>query len=69
MVTFKKLRKKFKQTMIQWLYNFTDSSSKNDVEIKDNTLVIAKNDFIVDRILFGNFLPYIRQSENTKTLK
>ncbi|MDB5257379.1 MAG: heptosyltransferase family [Chitinophagaceae bacterium] len=69
MSPFKKLRKKVKQTISQWVYNLTDWRLNKSVAIADNTLVIVKNDFIGDYILFRNFLPYIKQSEKYKNYK
>jgi ADP-heptose:LPS heptosyltransferase len=51
------------------VYSLTDFGSGKRVKTEDNTLVIIKNDFIGDYILFRNFLPYIKQSQKYKNFK
>ncbi len=69
MSPFKKARKKFKQILSQLVYSLTDLGLGKRVQTEENTLVIIKNDFIGDYILFRNFLPYIKQSEKYKDFK
>lgn len=69
MSPFKKFRKNFKQTIDRLAYSVTDWSFKRDIVFTEKTLVIVKNDFIGDYILFRNFLPYIKQSEKYKDYK
>lgn len=69
MSPFKKVRKKIKQIISQVIYGLTDFGLGKHVEAEDNTLVIVKNDFIGDYILFRNFLPYIKQSQKYKDYK
>jgi len=69
MSPFKKFRKKIKQTISQLIYGLTDLGFRKHAKMEDKTLVIVKNDFIGDYILFRNFLPYLKQSEKYKDFK
>ena len=51
------------------MYSLTDWSFNKNITFTEKTLVIVKNDFIGDYILFRNFLPYIKQSEKYKDYK
>jgi ADP-heptose:LPS heptosyltransferase len=66
MPSFKKIRRKIKQSLWQFLFSVTDLSINRKVSIAEKTLVFIKNDLIGDYILFRNFLPYIKQSEKYK---
>lgn len=69
MSPFKKLRKKIRLTINQAIYSLTDWGIEKNVQIESKTLVIVKNDFIGDYVLFRNVLPYIKQSEKYKDYK
>jgi len=69
MSPFKKFKKRIRLAINQTIYRLTDWGSGKNVAIEEKTLVIVKNDFIGDYVLFRNVLPYIRQSEKYKDYK
>jgi ADP-heptose:LPS heptosyltransferase len=69
MSPFKRIRKKIRQSISRFIFNLTDLRAGKSAPIREKTLVIIKNDFIGDYILFRNFLPYIKQSDKYKDYK
>lgn len=69
MSPFKKFRKGIRLAVNQTIYRLTDWGAEKNAKIEEKTLVIVKNDFIGDYVLFRNVLPYIRQSEKYKDYK
>ncbi|MBC7485711.1 MAG: glycosyltransferase family 9 protein [Cytophagaceae bacterium] len=69
MSPFKKFKKRIRLAINLTIYRLTDWGAEKNVEIEEKTLVIVKNDFIGDYVLFRNVLPYIRQSEKYKDYK
>lgn len=69
MSPFKKFKKRIRLAINQTIYRLTDWGAEKKVKIEEKTLVIVKNDFIGDYVLFRNVLPYIKQSEKYKDYK
>ncbi len=69
MSSFKKVKKSIRQAISRATYALTDWRAGENAEIEEKTLVIVKNDFIGDYVLFRNVLPYIKQSEKYKDYK
>jgi ADP-heptose:LPS heptosyltransferase len=69
MSPFKKFKKSIRLAINQTLYRLTDWGAEKSAKIEEKTLVIVKNDFIGDYVLFRNVLPYIKQSEKYKDYK